>query len=427
MLAQGIDARAAELDVELCLPAEDADQDWQAPADDLVQQRPSVVILPHSVTQAFPDIVQPFAAAGIAIVGVEMEPSAQYASVVRADEAQGARLIVSYLFERMGGRGQVANIFAGASTQRQLTFHGLLERHPQIELVYEGDGQWNREAGARVMRAALDAWPGIRGVFAHNDNMALGAADAIAERGMSDQIVVVGFDGDPAGLIAIRHGQLAATVYRGIYSIGRTAVDTAVRVARGEPVQPTISVPVQLITAENLVDATLDTAAVLPGLLHNLMASSRAQRQLQAATISAQHSLILELSTPVIPISDAILIMPLIGAIDSGRAQKILEAMLAAIAQHSARYLIVDISGMAVVDTTVAHHLIQAARAVQLLGARVLLVGINPEIAQTLVGLGIDFGTLSTHATLQSGFEYAQKQLAPSAQANRWQPPLSRR
>jgi ABC-type sugar transport system substrate-binding protein/anti-anti-sigma regulatory factor len=412
MLAQGISARAAELQVELCLPAEDADQDWLDPANEVVRQRPSIAILPHSVTEAFPDVVRPFIAAEIPIIGVETESSAQYMSVVRADEAQGAGLVVTYLFERMGGQGKVANIFAGAHTHRQTTFHALLERYPGIELAYEGDGQWNHEAGARVMHAALDACPTIRGVFAHNDHMALGAADVIAERGLGEQIVVVGFDGDPEGLLAIRQHRLAATAYRGIYGIGRMAVDTAIRLAHGEPVEPEISVPVKLITAENLVDATLDTISVLPGLLHDLIASSRAQHLLQAATIATQRSVIQELSTPILPISDAILIMPLIGAIDSGRAQQIMEAMLGAIGQHSARYLIVDISGIAVIDTLIAHHLIQATRAVQLLGARVLLVGINPEIAQTLVGLGIDFGALVTYATLQAGLEYAQKQLA---------------
>jgi anti-anti-sigma factor len=427
MLAQGISDRAAELDVELCLSAEDADEDWQDSANEVVRQQPSVVILPHSVTDAFPDVFRPFAAAGIPIIGVEMESSAQCVSVVRADEAQGARLVVTYLFERMGGQGKVANIFAGAHTHRQTTFHALLEPYPGITLAYEGDGQWNREAGAAVMRAALDACPTICGVFAHNDHMALGAADVIAERGLGEQIVVVGFDGDPAGLIGIRQGQVAATAYRGIYGIGRMAVDTAMRQAHGELVEPAISVPVKLITAENLVDATLDATLLLPGLLHDLIASSRAQRQLQAATIATQRSLIQELSTPIIPISEAILIMPLIGAIDSRRAQQIMEAMLEAIAQHGASYLIVDISGIAVVDTTIAHHLMQAARAVQLLGARVLLVGINPEIAQTLVGLGIDFGALATHATLQAGFEYAQKQLAPTARANGPQLPPSRR
>jgi len=84
------------------------------------------------------------------------------------------------------------------------------------------------------MRAALDAHPDLRGVFAHNDHMALGASDIIAEQGLSEQIIVVGFDADPEGLIAIREGRMAATVYRGLYGIGRTAVDTAVRVAPGE-------------------------------------------------------------------------------------------------------------------------------------------------------------------------------------------------
>jgi ABC-type sugar transport system substrate-binding protein/anti-anti-sigma regulatory factor len=418
ILAHGISARAAELGIELCLPVEDADADWQGPASEVVLQRPSVVILPHSVTEAFPDVVRPFAAAGIPIVGVEMEPSAQYVSVVRADEAQGARLVVTHLFERIGGQGHVANIFAGTHTHRQTTFHALLQRYPVITLAYEGEGQWNRAGGARAMHAALDACPTICGVFAHNDHMAVGAADVIAERGLGEQIVVVGFDADPEGLIAIRERRLAATAYRGIYRIGRTAVDTALRVALGEPVEPEIRVLIKLITAENLVDATLDTTYLLPGLLNDLIASNRVQRQLQATTIAAQRSLIQELSTPILPLSDTILIMPLIGTIDNGRAQQITEAMLGAIAQHGARYLIVDISGIAIVDTAIAHHLIQAARAVQLLGARVLLVGISPEVAQTLVGLGIDFRALSTYATLQDGFAYAQQQQVRIARAN---------
>jgi len=70
MLAQGISARAAELEVELCLPAEDADEDWRGLVDEVVRQRPSVAILPHSLTEAFPDSIQPFAAAGIPIIGV---------------------------------------------------------------------------------------------------------------------------------------------------------------------------------------------------------------------------------------------------------------------------------------------------------------------------------------------------------------------
>jgi anti-anti-sigma factor len=241
--------------------------------------------------------------------------------------------------------------------------------------------------------------------------MALGATEVIAEKGLREQIVVVGFDADPQGLIAIRDGELSATVYRGLYGVGQTAVNIAVGVTRGEEPPSEIRVPTKLITAENLVDATLDTTSMLPGLLRDLIELNRKQRRIQQETINAQRSLIQELSTPIIPISTSILIMPLIGAIDSARAQQIMEAMLEAIGTHGARYLIVDITGIAVVDTAVAHHLMQASQAVQLLGAQVILVGISPDVAQTLVGLGVTFRSLITQSTLQSGLEYAQKML----------------
>jgi len=223
-LAQAMNARAAELGIELCQPIDNADDEWEGAVDQVVRQRPNVAILPHSVTEAFPAVCQPFAAAGIPIVGVESEPSAQHASVVRADEAQGAAAVVAFLFERIGGQGKVANILAGNGlTKRQRQFHTALEQHPAIVLAYEGEGSWDRESGAAVMRAALLAHPDLCGVFAHNDQMAVGAIEVIAEQGLSDQIVVVGFDADPEGLIAIHEGRLAATVYRGLYRLGRTA------------------------------------------------------------------------------------------------------------------------------------------------------------------------------------------------------------
>jgi ribose transport system substrate-binding protein len=410
-LAQGISDRVAELAVELCLPTQDADDAWEEPVDEVIRRQPDVVILPHSVVHVFPGIVEPFRSAKIPIVGVEVEPGEQYAAVVRSDEAQGAATVVSYLFDRLGGQGKVANIFGSSQTRRQETFHTLLSRYPGIKLAYENLGDWTRESGVRVMRAALDAHPDLRGVFAHNDYMAIGATQVIAERGLREQIVVVGFDADPPGLLAIRDGELSATVYRGLYGVGRSAVDIALDVARGKKLPSEVCVPTKLITLENLVDATLDTTSMLPGLLRDLIESNREQRRLQQETITTQRNLIQELSTPIIPISTSILIMPLIGAIDSARAQQIMEVMLEAIGRHGAQYLIIDITGIAVVDTAVAHHLMQASQAVQLLGAQVILVGISPEIAQTLVGLGVNFRAVLTRSTLQAGFEYAQKML----------------
>ena len=124
-------------------------------------------------------------------------------------------------------------------------------------------------------------------------------------------------------------------------------------------------------------------------------------------TIQAQNAVLAELSTPLIPISDQIVAMPLIGSVDSRRAQQVIETLLQGIAASGAQVAILDITGVPVVDTQVADALIRAAQAVKLLGAQVVLTGIRPEVAQTLVGLGTDLRGIITRSSLQSGIAYA--------------------
>jgi anti-anti-sigma regulatory factor len=128
---------------------------------------------------------------------------------------------------------------------------------------------------------------------------------------------------------------------------------------------------------------------------------------LQEQVIDAQRSAIRELSTPLIPLSDTVVLMPLVGSIDSQRAQMIMDVLLEGIAEHQARIAIMDITGVQVVDTQVANALIQAAHAVKLLGAETILTGIGPTMAQTLVHLGIDLSTLITKGSLQAGIAQA--------------------
>jgi len=131
------------------------------------------------------------------------------------------------------------------------------------------------------------------------------------------------------------------------------------------------------------------------------------QSAIQQEIISAQQSALRELSTPLIPLLDGVVAMPLIGAIDSARAQQIMETLLEGIGVQRASIAILDITGVRVVDTQVADALIRTAQAAQLLGARVILTGITPEVAQTLVQLGIDLSSVTTRSTLQSGIAYA--------------------
>jgi rsbT co-antagonist protein RsbR len=134
------------------------------------------------------------------------------------------------------------------------------------------------------------------------------------------------------------------------------------------------------------------------------------QALLQQQVIETQQALVRELQTPLIPITDDIVIMPLIGTIDTERAQQVMETLLEGVAEHQAELAILDITGVAVVDTQVAQALMRAAQAVRLLGARVMLTGIQPQIAQTLVHLGVDLSEISTQGSLQAGMAAALSQ-----------------
>ncbi|GGB55518.1 STAS domain-containing protein [Virgibacillus dakarensis] len=123
--------------------------------------------------------------------------------------------------------------------------------------------------------------------------------------------------------------------------------------------------------------------------------------------VSLQRLALQELSAPLIPVMDNITIMPLIGTIDTERAKLIMENVLEGVIKHNSEVVLMDITGVPVVDTMVAHHIIQAAEAVRLVGATCILVGIRPEIAQTIVNLGIDLGKFPTKSSLKKGFQKA--------------------
>jgi len=170
-----------------------------------------------------------------------------------------------------------------------------------------------------------------------------------------------------------------------------------------------------LETTRALEDLTHQSARAIIDTYHQdiierLREASATQERLREA--------IQELSNPIIPLYNGVLVVPLVGRVDSARAQALTEALLEAIAREQAEMVLLDITGVAVVDTNVANHLMQTARAASLLGSQVVLVGISAEVAQTLVQLGLDLGRLVTLSNLQSGIEHAlaQQGLAITAQ-----------
>jgi rsbT co-antagonist protein RsbR len=114
-----------------------------------------------------------------------------------------------------------------------------------------------------------------------------------------------------------------------------------------------------------------------------------------------------ELSTPVIRVHQRLLLLPLIGTVDSQRAEQIMETLLLQVVDHQALVVILDIAGVPLVDTQVADYLIKATAAVRLLGAQTILTGISAQVAKTIVELGVDVSSMVTRSSLVDGLEHA--------------------
>jgi rsbT co-antagonist protein RsbR len=127
--------------------------------------------------------------------------------------------------------------------------------------------------------------------------------------------------------------------------------------------------------------------------------------------IREQQAAIRELSTPVLQVRDRLLILPIIGMLDSRRAHQLTEQLLGAIRETRAKVLVIDITGVGTIDLTVADHLVQTVQASRLMGASAIITGISSRIAQTLVDLGVDLGMIRTVGDLQGGLEEAEKLL----------------
>lgn len=153
----------------------------------------------------------------------------------------------------------------------------------------------------------------------------------------------------------------------------------------------------------------LDVYEPVANRILNIVALSFVEEQ--ERVVKEQQQAMLALSTPVLQIRDQILVLPLIGTIDSARAAQIVEQLLSSIVNTQASVVIIDITGVPVIDTAVANHLIKTIQAAKMLGAETIITGISPANAQTLVTLGVDLSMMTTRGSLRSGVKLADEML----------------
>jgi anti-anti-sigma regulatory factor/HAMP domain-containing protein len=211
------------------------------------------------------------------------------------------------------------------------------------------------------------------------------------------------------GLGAVLIGALVALlVSRSIIRPLRALTQATEQIARGDLTQ---TIAVRGGDELGMLGSAFNSMTTqLQQLIASVEQRGEEHRRLQEEIIHMQEGRLTELSAPLIPIGDRVVVMPLLGAIDTQRIEQVLDTLLSGVAAHRARLAILDITGVPVVDRQVARGLLQVAQAVRLLGTELVITGIRPEVAQSLVGLGIDLNGIVARRTLGEGLAFVTEQ-----------------
>ena len=247
-LSEGAKDKGDELGVDLIVvDAGDETAKQTSDIEDLISRNISVLIVNPVDSDAVAPAVKDAVSKGIKVISVDrVVNGVDVDCAIASDNVAGAEAATEYLVSLIGEGAKVAELQgttgASATIDRGQGFHNVADK--KLNVVASQTGDFNRSDGMSVMENMLQADSGIQGVFAHNDEMALGAVEAIVSR----KIVVVGFDATDDAQAAVKAGKMAATVAQKPDLMGATAVETAQKILNGETVDKEIPVEVELIT-----------------------------------------------------------------------------------------------------------------------------------------------------------------------------------
>lgn len=174
------------------------------------------------------------------------------AGFIGSDNLEGGRVAGEFIAKKLGGKGKAAILegIPGHETgdSRLKGFREVIAKYPGIEIVSSQTANWERDQGYNVFQNMLQAHPDIQALFACSDLMALGAVEAIAAAGKTGKIIVVGFDAFSEARAAVNKGTMDATIAQSSYDMGKTAVENAWKLLKGENIQEDVSLKVELVT-----------------------------------------------------------------------------------------------------------------------------------------------------------------------------------
>ena len=249
-LVEGAKQEAAGQGIELTVVDAGDDVVKQASdIEDLVSKKVRVIIVNPVDSSAIAPAVAAAKKAGIAVISVDRAVIGEsVACQIASDNVAGAKMAGEYLLQLTGSTADIAELQgipgSSAAIDRGKGFHEAVDGKANV--VASLTANFNRVEGMSVTENILQGNPNIKGIFAHNDEMALGALEAAAAAGKN--IVIVGFDATDDALTAVKDGRMAATVAQLPAEMGKTAVQTALKLMRGESVEASIPVTVTLIT-----------------------------------------------------------------------------------------------------------------------------------------------------------------------------------
>jgi ribose transport system substrate-binding protein len=265
-MQKGAEDAAQKLGVKLTVQAAEREVDVEKQMqiiENLIQSKVTALcITPSGSKEVVPAIIKANKA-GIPVLIVDTRvhqetlqaAGGKIAGFIGSDNLEGGRVAGEFTAKKLGGKGKVAILegIPGHETgdSRLKGFREVIAKYPEIQIVSSQTANWERDQGYNVFQNMLQANPGIQALFACSDLMALGALEAIAAAGKTGKIIVVGFDAFSEARDAVNKGTMDATVAQSPYEMGKTAVENAVKVLKGEKIQEDISLGVELVSKEN--------------------------------------------------------------------------------------------------------------------------------------------------------------------------------